>query len=297
MQKSNAAEYSEFGDWRDVPGFSRKDVQISSLGWVRTKTKGGKIRCLGEPKKGYLTRQGRRRVHIGDKLFFVHSLVMMAFPKPRPVGADTIDHEDQNPDNNAESNLRWATRKTQRLNQGVRCRNRTAKPVVLKRGDEELYFESILDAARELRVNRRNIAQAVKKGCRVGGWKATLCPKEDQNDMNGEVWTTCSLDSALRLSNMGRIQRKNDVGSSWALRFTPTPLDKDCYVHMRLRTGSQLLHRLIKVEFHGIDADPTKTDVDHIDRNSSNNRLDNLRWVSSAENNANRQLCMQGKRA
>lgn len=47
---------------------------------------------------------------------------------------------------------------------------------------------------------------------------------------------------------------------------------------------------------HDILPDKYETQVDHIDRNPSNNRLENLRWVTPSENGLNKTLCNQNKR-
>lgn len=62
------------------------------------------------------------------------------------------------------------------------------------------------------------------------------------------------------------------------------------YLRVRCSYKDLLAHRLICEAFHGL-CPPDKDQVDHIDRNPSNNRPENLRWCSRSENNRNRKIC------
>ena len=53
------------------------------------------------------------------------------------------------------------------------------------------------------------------------------------------------------------------------------------------------VHRLIALQF--IDNPDNKICVDHIDRNKSNNNVENLRWVSLSENQMNRTISKNNK--
>lgn len=53
-------------------------------------------------------------------------------------------------------------------------------------------------------------------------------------------------------------------------------------------TITENIHRLVMLAFIGLDPDPSKCDVDHIDGNKLNNNLENLRWVTTSENLQNR---------
>jgi hypothetical protein len=44
------------------------------------------------------------------------------------------------------------------------------------------------------------------------------------------------------------------------------------------------MHRLVCTAFHGEPPTPDHTDVDHIDGDPGNNRTENLRWVTHAQN-------------
>lgn len=50
------------------------------------------------------------------------------------------------------------------------------------------------------------------------------------------------------------------------------------------------VHRLICEAFHGA-CPPDKPEVDHINRNRSDNRPENLRWCSRSENCHNKKVC------
>lgn len=284
------------GEWRSVPGFDEKDLLVSSKGWVRTKTKGGKIRSLGDPKLGYRRPQGGYRVRSGSKSYLVHQLILLAFDRP-PKPGETVDHIDKNQDNNDITNLRWANWSTQRKNQGIRKKARTTKRVVLVAKDgTRLLFDSRKQAADTLQLNRSNIAQSIAKGCEVAGYTAFDAPLEQQ-DIPGEEWrpSYCWPDT-LHVSDLGRIQRRDDRGNGWGHRITPVPARGMMYAMARSRDEAFLVHRIVKITFDGYDNDCMKTVVDHVDRNTSNNKLSNLRWATCKQNAENREVCMGSTR-
>ena len=60
------------------------------------------------------------------------------------------------------------------------------------------------------------------------------------------------------------------------------------YVRCCLNCRKYYKHRIIAEQFVPNDDPENKVQVDHIDRNKTNNSIDNLRWVSASENNLNR---------
>jgi hypothetical protein len=75
------------------------------------------------------------------------------------------------------------------------------------------------------------------------------------------------------------------VGKDWILKESYTG---NGYLHVKINGRDQNKHRLIALQFVNNDDPDTKTQVDHIDRNKSNNHIDNLRWISPSENTKNK---------
>jgi len=89
-------------------------------------------------------------------------------------------------------------------------------------------------------------------------------------------------------------------------KFRKLVLDKDGYQVVKLVDKTVKVHRLVAEHF--IYNPDDKPEVDHIDRNKSNNNVNNLRWVTKSENKINRNthnmigktghkyICSAGKR-
>lgn len=110
---------------------------------------------------------------------------------------------------------------------------------------------------------------------------------ESQSDLvvDGEPELWKEVNRTLRVSSMGRVERKR--GSNWQGKATP-PIHKQIgYVTVGVDGKKEMLHRVIKLAFHGPSNDPTKITVDHINRVRSDNRLSNLRWASYSEQSLN----------
>lgn len=84
-------------------------------------------------------------------------------------------------------------------------------------------------------------------------------------------------DSNYYVSNFGRVY------NSRSHRITLSPDGKDKYAKLRIDGKKYRIHRLVAEIF--IPNPDNKPFVDHIDGDRYNNRADNLRWVTSTENN------------
>lgn len=88
-----------------------------------------------------------------------------------------------------------------------------------------------------------------------------------------------------------KINKNGVIYSLASNKFIKTTYDKDGYSVINLYNGEKKknckLHRLLAIQFIPND-DPNKTEIDHIDRNRSNNCLENLRWSNRQLNCRNR---------
>ena len=70
------------------------------------------------------------------------------------------------------------------------------------------------------------------------------------------------------------------------------PKDNGCgYYQVCLDGKYKYVHRIIAMQFIENDDPIHKTQVDHINRIRSDNRIENLRWVSASTNNRNKSSC------
>lgn len=67
-------------------------------------------------------------------------------------------------------------------------------------------------------------------------------------------------------------------------RILKNEINKDGYHRFKCEGGSMVIHKLVAITFGLPGRSSLRCEVDHIDRDKSNNCLTNLRWASKLEN-------------
>jgi len=99
-----------------------------------------------------------------------------------------------------------------------------------------------------------------------------------------EEWKTTIENSNYEVSNKGNVRNKT---TGKILKYCLCGVNRN-YCMLRLGKGKKYsIHRLVANAFIPND-DELKNEIDHIDRNSLNNNVENLRWVTRKENAMNR---------
>ena len=176
-----------------VSGIDASKLLVSSLGFVRTQRRGGKVlagqvRPLGDPYKGTLNASETLGVCLHKTSYLVHRLVCLAFHGPQPSPDHTVDHIDRDVHNNRAVNLRWATKSEQSYNKGASAKRYDVGPT------DEPQHDLVVDG-------------------------------------ETEVWKTVSGAPTLRVSSMGRLQRS--INKRWGAKRTPQPTKRHAgYVYV-----------------------------------------------------------------
>lgn len=107
-----------------------------------------------------------------------------------------------------------------------------------------------------------------------------------------EIWKETHLSPYYLVSNLGRVKSiERDVPCRFGTRRKKekilTPKDHHGYYHVGFKVNGKhvnpLVHQLVMFAFNEIRHYP-EWEIDHIDGNSHNNRLENLEYVTSSEN-------------
>lgn len=182
---------------------------------------------------------------------------------------------------------------------GRRVGSLTAVEIVAQRiPNKHVIWRCVCDCGNEVLATAGNInANNIKScGCLHPGNKRTNGQAPDPVvDMDGEIWKTCARFPHYEVSNMGRVastKPKRMGGFTITDRYELAQF-KDPGGRMNVnivddagRLWRQKVHRFVLEAFIG--PCPDGLVCCHNDGDSTNNRLDNLRWDTQASNQADR---------
>lgn len=267
--------------WKQHPFFT--DYEGSNLGRIR-RTKTSKIR------KQTLIQNGRLIVSLykcGKRfVMLVHRFICECFYGMKKEL--TVDHIDSNPLNNCLSNLRYLSQKDNANNINSKNKrkpnNTNSRKIKVKCTDFFNnvigIFDSTKEAVKELNIdNYKNPCENIRRACR--GEAKTACGYKweyvKDKELNGENFKKHPyLD--IEISNLGRVKMQ------WRGRERITYGNDNTLGYMRVCVNGKqhFVHRLVAQTF--IPNLNGGTEVNHIDSNTKNNKVENLEWVSHSEN-------------
>ena len=231
----------------------------------------------GEVRMG-ITNSSRRQL-----IIFVHRLVHVLFNDPQLDNVkkgDTVDHININPSDNDSSNLRWASKILQRRNQNHRSEIIPENRYRLRNESEnrEVDFSYKDQVAQFLGIDNESVEMYIASDdIECNGWKVWTL--DNSFHIEGEVWKSIK-DTRMSVSSLGRI------GFGKRRRYYPLIAGAG-YARIKLKRKNLFVHRVVAMAFIG-KSDSESHEVDHIDRNSGNNAVDNIRYANRNVQNLNR---------
>lgn len=134
-------------------------------------------------------------------------------------------------------------------------------------------FQNVNDAAIQTGLHKSHIYATIRGQRRsTGGFVF----KRKETMIEGEIWNEHPV--GISVSNFGRVKTQQN-------RFT-WGFKSNRYHSIKWKQKNYYIHRLVLETFVG--PAPPECECDHIDRDPSNNRIENLRWVTHFENMKNK---------
>jgi hypothetical protein len=294
---------SEEEIWKTIEDYS--NYAVSNLGRVKN------------INRQYILKQSNRGGYSSVSLknsnckknFRVHRLVANAFI-PNIENKSDVNHKDKNRSNNNINNLEWMTRKENNQHKSIDLvyknnRNKTILRINKNNNDILEKYSSIELAGiwalnNKLTKTSHNGRNAIGN-CLIGLSKTAYGYKwkyeNNYEDLENEIWKEVIIkinnttilnddDKKYFVSNLGRFK------DSQGIIKEKYKVNGFGYQRVFIFNKTYLIHRLIAFTF--LDNPDNKEQVNHIDGNKLNNKVENLEWVTNKENQIHKFQCGLG---
>ncbi|CAK9055370.1 Uncharacterized HNH endonuclease L247 [Durusdinium trenchii] len=262
--------------------YGRSYWSVSSHGRCRTLT--------GQITLGTLQPSGYRRVRIAGQLFFVHRVVAQAFLGYPPNDKSwQVHHRDGNPSNNRLDNLEYTTPSENMLHfhsanlLGRSVAGRSLPVMWRVLGSQDwATCPSIKCAARQLGMRSQTISACRKDGSLVGSYEFKFADPLEPPVLPGERWVPM-VSPATGLEVGGRQVSSAGRFTVPGGRISRGYQRRGGYFKTSIGNRMVYVHRLVARAFLG-PPPPMRSQVNHKDCHPGNNNLENLEYVTPAEN-------------
>ena len=269
--------------------FSSQPFPSSIRSW-QVSSHGRLCNTRGTISLGTLHPSGYRTAHVFGQMWKVHRVVKITFHGlPQSEEAWQVHHLDGNSANNRLDNLEYVTRSENVLHSYSNPSRRSCGPALSKLVMWRLAGSmswttsaSITAAAQNLGLKRATVSRHCRNQSDATGFEFRF---QDVQDLErpGEGWLpmvepTSNTEVPGRwVSSLGRVITSRGLASRGHLT-------KPGYYTTKVRGRAQLVHRLVAWAFLGPPPTVSQTFVNHKDLDKGNNAVENLEWVSCAEN-------------
>lgn len=268
--------------WLDIPGY---DAKVSNTGFVKSLCKGKELIMKNQERNGYASVKISETVSRKRITTTVHYLVIAVFRPDTYIGEDDrIDHIDGNPLNCNLNNLEVVSHseniRRAHANGLIKKREQPIYKVSLTGKDLE-YYVSLKNVLRmsKGKYKEDDIRNALENNTEYKGFKWRYQKEKERYSTNlpGEKWKQID-DMDYDISNRARIKNRKTLQ---LLRTKTNKDDREC-INLTRETFSAFIHDLVATAF--VPNPENLIEVDHIDKNKTNNNAENLRWITSQGN-------------
>jgi len=274
INKNHDALYQDFDDevWYELDG-DLKGVFLSNYGKYYTQKVNKSYGTLHEKRYVFFKRFDRN-----TKSFYIDEQLLIKLVGPRPSKSHEVNHIDGNNENNHIDNLKWIDKKDKDYSL---IPNKTKSMEIFQIKDNVIVniFNSATDAHNATNINLGQISDCAKSKRKTAG-KYQWIYKKDlyEPDLENEEWKLHSK-SNIMVSTMGRIILQNGKTQG------EYDITKNSYKTSSLK---MYIHRMVAETFIDNTDPQLYNEVDHINGNCADNRVENLRWANRKEQNLNR---------